>query len=218
LKWRPEESMSRNSGARRLWFLPPVAACLALGALAAQAEFPEWVRFVERGSPLRDVFFRSVPLPSGPVEARRSPRETRPALDALIASRPSEADLYAFRAHEAELGLDFAAAEADWKRHAELAADPVAGQLSLADYYHRRAQPAEEVAALESAGRAPASAVEQLVAASGQRSWKAFERSLEVIDAWALPSSVALAQYRAWIARYPQQPVIQQRLFQFLAA
>jgi cellulose synthase operon protein C len=215
--WRPEESMSRNRGARRLWCLPLVTTCLALGALA-QAEYPEWVRFVERGSPLREVFFRSVSLPSGPVEARRSPRETRPALDALIASRPSEADLYALRAHEAELGLDFAAAEADWKRHAELAADPVAGQLSLADYYHRRAQPAEEVAALEAAGRTPASAAEQLVAPSEQRSWKAFERSLEVIDAWALPSSVALAQYRAWIERYPQQAVIQQRFFQFLAA
>ena len=78
-------------------------------------------------------------MPAGPVEARRPPTETRAALTELIGAKPADQDLYRLRGSEAELALDFAAAEADWRKYAELLPDRRAGQAALADFYHPRA-------------------------------------------------------------------------------
>ena len=50
---------------------------------------------------------------------------------------------------EDEQQLDFAGAENDWKKHVELATNKTAAGLSLADFYHRRLRPQDEIAALE---------------------------------------------------------------------
>jgi Tfp pilus assembly protein PilF len=193
-----------------------LASFLGLFLLEAQARLPEWVRHIEGSSPLRDAFFRLVSMPGGAVRAERPPQETRAALGELLRSRPDEAELYALRAHEDERQLDFSAAEEDWKEYAARIADPADGQLALAEFYHRRLRPEEEVEALLAVGRSPAADNERLRPPQQQRSWIAFERSLEVVQAHALPVDLAAGQYRAWRARYPEQPALAQLQFDFL--
>ncbi len=132
-----------------------LTAALLLGGLAARGELREWVRFVEADSDLRQVFFKTVSLPSGDVLTPRPARETVEALGRLIRTTPAEADLYALRAREAERQLEFEAAETDWKKFTELSQDPAEGQLALADFYQRRLRPQDEVAALLAVGRSP---------------------------------------------------------------
>ena len=53
-----------------------LTAALLLGGLAARGELREWVRFVEGDSDLRQVFFKTVSLPSGDVlTPRPRPRD-----------------------------------------------------------------------------------------------------------------------------------------------
>src|SRR5215472_9642500 len=142
-------------------------AILLMGCLAASGDLARWVQHIPSPSALEAVFFRAVNLPNGAIEIRRPPKETRPELTKLIGGSPTNADLYALRAHEDELQLDFIAAEADWKK----ASKP----LDLADFYDRRIRPKDEIAVLESVGRAPTLASERLTPAAQQQSWKAFE-------------------------------------------
>ncbi len=188
----------------------------SVGLFEARASLPDWVRNVEGSSPLRDAFFRLVSMPGGAVRAERPPQETRDALTGLITAQPDEAELYALRAHEAERQLDFSAAEQDWKEYAARVADPADGQLALADFYHRRLRPEDEVDALLAVGRSPAADNESLLPPEQQRSWHAFERSLELIEAQALPPALAIRQYRAWRGRYPGQSALPQLQFDFL--
>ncbi|MGH9666397.1 MAG: tetratricopeptide repeat protein, partial [Bryobacteraceae bacterium] len=203
MKWR------RKS----LWIL-----AAATVVIAARGELANWVENVESASRLESVFFRSVPLPGGGVLMRRPPKETRPELTKLIAASPSEADLYSLRAREAEEQLDSKAAEADWKRYAALAEDKAAGSLALADFYHRRLRPQEELATLEAAARQPSSASDRLRPPAQQRSWKTFQRMAALIDGQALPAESGLAVYRSWIARYPAEPQAYTRLFVYALA
>ncbi|HUG82113.1 MAG TPA: hypothetical protein VML01_10645, partial [Bryobacterales bacterium] len=193
-----------------------VVALLVAVACAAQAQLAEWVRYVESGSTLRDVFFRTVSLPAGTIRVERSAAETRSALSLLVERSPGDAGLYALRGHEAERQLDFIAAETDWKRHAELAADPAAGQLALADYYHRRLQPREEVTALLAAGAAAPAAAERFAPVDEQRSWNAFERILETAEAQAFPVQDRVRYLQAWRQRYPNEASVHHQLFNFL--
>ena len=174
-----------------------IAAVLC--ALTLHAELGEWVEHLAVESGLQRVFFRTMSLPAGAVEARRPPAETRPALAELIAARPTSADLYRLRASEAELALDFTAAEADWRKYAQLHADRAASYLALADFYHRRLRPADEVQALDMVAT-PAS----------------FARSISVIREQALPATLATAQYRAWIAHDPHEPAVYRQFFNYL--
>ena len=82
------------------------------------------------------------------MPVRRPPKETRPELSKLIAATPKDAELYSLRALEEEQQLDFAAAEADWKKCVDVATDRGAARVALADYYHRRLQSHEEFDAL----------------------------------------------------------------------
>lgn len=199
-------------------FLASLVAALAVWGAAARGELREWVENVEATGRLGEVFFRPVALPSGTVAARRPPQETRAALTELIAAGPADAELVALRAREAEEQLDFVAAEADWKQFAQLAVDPAAGHLALADFYHRRLRPLEEVPALALAAQAPPPASERLVPVPQQRSWRAFQRIFSVIEAHALSPAVSTAQYRAWMARYPREAVVRAHFFEFLVA
>ena len=112
--------------------------------------------------------------------------------------------------------MDFSAAESDWKAYVEKSADKVAAQQALADFYHRRLRPQDEIAALLLVAGAPPDGAERLTPASEQRSWRAFERIFAIIQAQGLPKDVSIAKYRAWIARYPQEPRLYSRFLQYL--
>ncbi len=203
---------AERSSAQRL-LLCAALVSLAL-SLAARAELARWVQDIDAVSALRAVFFRTVPLPSGPVTVRRPPRETREELTKLLATKPTDADWLALRAREAEQQLDFTAAEADWKRQARSAS----GNLALADYYHRRNQPREEITALAAVATAASPRSERLVPPSQQRSWRALERIFALIDAHALSADVSVKHYQTWMARYPKEAGVYHRFFTFLLA
>jgi tetratricopeptide (TPR) repeat protein len=185
--------------------------------LAARAELPEWVRNVDATSRFHDAVFRTLPMPNASVEVRRAPAETHAAL-AGLAGGPSDRDLLAMRARAAEEQLDPADAEDDWNAYARALADAGQGQLALADFYHRRLLPQQEADALAAAARSPDPPRDRLVPPAERRSWHTYERMFALIGAQQLPSSFAEAQYRAWIARYPQEPQPYYRFFEFLVS
>ncbi|HZS28327.1 MAG TPA: hypothetical protein VFB76_13940, partial [Candidatus Angelobacter sp.] len=190
--------------------------CLGGGLLAARAAMPEWIQNIEVHSLVEAAIFRTVALPTGSVTVRRPPAETVPALGELVKQHPQQADLYSLKALEEEQKLDFVGAEADWKLYLQNAADKAAGQIGLADFYHRRHRPQDEVNALSAAARMPSPATEKLITVTSQRSWQTFERIFQVIDAQALGKNVSIEQYNAWIVRYPQEPGLYGRYFEFL--
>jgi cellulose synthase operon protein C len=178
--------------------------------IAGHAELARWVQDIATPSRLEAVFFRAVAAPNGAIEVLRPPKETRADLSKLIAAAPNDKVLYALRAREDELQLDFNAAESDWNK-AGSAAD-------LADFYNRRIRPRDEIAALETIGQAPSSAAERLTPPTLQQSWKAFERILLVVQQQALPDDISVTTYRAWIARYPNEPAVYKNCFDYLVA
>jgi cellulose synthase operon protein C len=184
--------------------------------VTASGALPEWIRNIEARTEIEAAFFRMMSLPGGEVAFRRPSSETRPALGDLLKKQPGNAGLYSLRALEDEQQLDFTAAEADWKNFAEKSDDKVGGQLSLADFYHRRLRPLDEIKTLSAAASAPADISEKLTPGSEQRSWRAFERIFGVIRAQGLPAEVSVAQYRSWIARYPQEPSLYPRFLEYL--
>jgi len=188
------------------------------GTFSALAELPSWIRNIEGGSAIEAAFFRMMSLPGGTVLFRRPPRETRPALADLIKSQPRNAELYSLRAFEDEQQLDFAAAESDWKSYASSSSDKISGPLALADFYHRRLRPADEISTLSLVANLPPIAAEKLTPAAQQQSWQAFERIFGIIQAQGLQKNDSSSQYRAWIVRYPQEQTLYARYLQFLVA
>ena len=195
-----------------------VTAVLAASLLAmgARGELPEWIRNVVARSPLDSVFFRGMAQPGGEVQHRRPPSETRPALRGLIVQQPQNAELYSLLALEDEQQLDFTAAEANWKKFAAAAAEKSRGQMALADFYHRRLRTQDEIQALSVVATSPAPAAEKLTPPAGQQSWGAFERIFTLIQQQGLPPEISIAQYRSWIARYPQEASLYSRYLDFL--
>jgi len=187
-------------------------------ALTASGALPDWIRNTEAGTEIESVFFRLMSLPGGDVLFRRPPRETRPALAELIKKEPKSEELYSLRALEDEQQLDFAAAEADWKLYVENSSSKTVAELALADFYHRRLRPDDEIKALSAVATAPAQANEKFAPPNEQRSWQAFERIFRIIHAQALPKEVSIAQYRAWIARYPHEEALYGRFLEYLIA
>jgi len=192
------------------------AACLI--AVSALAELPSWIRNTEAGSALEAVFFRMMPMSGKAVAFRRPPAETRPALTELIKAQPHNAELYSLRALEDEQQLDLVDAEADWKTYVANSSDKTNAELALADFYHRRLHPLDEIKTLSLVAAAPPLPSEKLTPVAQQQSWQAFERIFGVIQAQGLPKEASIAQYRAWIARYPSEPELYARFMQFLLA
>ena len=191
----------------------------ALGwSISALGELPSWIRNIDASSAIEAVFFRMMSLPNGAVAFRRPPSETRPALAGLIKAQPRNAELYSLRALEDEQQLDFPAAESDWKAYVENSSDKISAQLALADFYHHRLRPADEIKTLSLVANAPPRAAEKLTPPAQQRSWQAFERIFGIIQAQGLPKDVSIAQYRAWIARYPEESSLYAQFLQFLVA
>ena len=197
------------------------AAFLILAAgwmVAARGALPTWIRNVEARTEIEAAFFRLMPLPGGNVLFRRPPSETRAALGAIITEQPKDTELYSLRALEDEQQLDFTAAEADWKSYVANAADPMAAQVALADFYHRRLRPLNEISTLSIVARAPADPTEKLLSPAEQRSWRAFERIFGIIGTQGLSKDVSTAQYRDWLARYPREASLYGNFLEFLIA
>ena len=109
---------------------PRKLAIIALAiTAAAHADIAAYLQNIAAGSAIESALYKIVNLGPTAIPLLRPPRETRPELDKL----PNTPELHRIRALEAERALDFAAAEAAWKQHA----DPTA----LADFHHRRARP-----------------------------------------------------------------------------
>jgi cellulose synthase operon protein C len=197
-----------------------IAAFVTLAGLlvAARGALPAWMRNVEAGTTIEAAFFRAMSLPGGAVLFRRPPAETRPALGELINAQPKNAELYSLRALEDEQQLDFRAAESDWKNYAANASGKPGAQIALADFYHRRVRPPDEIKALSVVANAPPDSSEVLTAPAEQRSWQAFERIFSIIRDQSLPADLSAAEYRGWIARYPQEQSLYARFLEFLVA
>jgi hypothetical protein len=193
------------------------AAALAIGGFfAARAELTQWAEGISAGNRLEAVFFRNVLLPSGMVPVRRPPKETRPELTKLIGATPNSTELYSLRALEDEQQLDFAAAEADWKKYTDVATDKGPARLALADFYHRRLRSRDEFNVLIAASFEPAPASGKLFPPSAQTPWRTFERSINLLDEARLDPLLAVGQYTQWIARYPSETGIYRGFFTFM--
>ena len=204
-------------------WLPPAPAAMTLLAVALfawaaslRAEPPLWLQHIVAHSAVEAAFFRNMLIPGGAISAERAPAEVRAELSKLIAQNSSDAELYSLRGMEDERQLDFVAAEADWLKYRDLAQDKSLAGVALADFFHRRIEPGKEIAILATIGSAPSPAAERLTPAAEQRSWQAFERILRVIQEQGVAAESALPHYRAWIARYPQEPAPYARFFNFL--
>jgi predicted Zn-dependent protease/Flp pilus assembly protein TadD len=195
--------------------LAVLAFCLLSAGIVARAELERWAQNAEGGGPFDLALFRPIIMPSGAVMARRSPQDSRALLDQMAAKSPMNAEFYLMRARVDEESLDFTAAEADWKKYVTLLPDHAAGELELADFYHRRLRPLEEIEALSLAAAAPSNDSDRLLPATEQRSWKAFESIFAAIKEQALPTSVSVKEYLAWIDRYPKEPAVYVRYFDF---
>src|SRR5260370_16056183 len=100
---------------------------------------------------------------------------------------------------EEEQKQHFPPPEADWKLFLQHSAYKVEAQTALADFYHRRHRPQDEVSALAAAGRMPSPAAERFGGTADQRSWQGFQRGLEVIETQAFGKAPAEDHYNPWI-------------------
>ena len=207
---------SRSRGLR----LCVIAAFVTLAGwmVSARGALPAWIRNTEAGTAIEAALFRAMSMPGGDVLFRRPPAETRPALSELIKTQPKNADLYSLRALEDEQQLDFSAAESDWKKYADSVSDRTSGQIALADFYHRRLRPLDEIKALGTVAAAAADPSDSLTPPAEQRSWHAFERIFSIIQNQGLAPDLSAEQYRAWLARYPQEQSLYARFLEFLVA
>ena len=152
-------------------------------------------------SSLEQALYRLMALPTGSILTRRPPVESRTELDSLIKQSATNPELFSIRAQEEERQLDFKAAEQDWKQAAELSKDKRAADLSLADFYHRRLQPQQEVQTL-------------LLVASRN----AIRRALQVASDSQLSPQIRSTIYETWAKRYPKESEPLHEYFQTLLA
>jgi tetratricopeptide (TPR) repeat protein len=190
---------------RRLIATTTLLSALAAVAVTAHANLPPWMQQIVGASTIESALYRTMQLPGLATLYPRPPAEARTELSALVSKTPADAQLYALRAHADEQSLDFAAAERDWKAYTQHAQDVPAAQLELADFYHRRLQPRQEIATLLTVAAAPSPASEKFTPAPRQRSWLAYQRILRIAADQALPPEVTTSTYQAWIARYPAE-------------
>lgn len=200
------------------WSIGAAVLVVSIGmlALTAKGELPAWIYNIEAKTEVERAFFRAMQLPYGDVLFRRPPAETRSALGDLIQQQPANVELYSLRALEDERQLDFAAAERDWKLYAEKAANKAAARGDLADFYHRRLRPQDEISTLRAIGDSPTLSSEKLTPPNQQTSWTAFERILGVMQAQGLAKESTIATYRTWIFRYPMEEQLYVRFLDYL--
>jgi tetratricopeptide (TPR) repeat protein len=189
---------------------------LAALAVTAYAEAPSWVQWLPSASPALGILYRMVPTLGGSVPVRRPPSETAAQLAVAGARTPSDAQFVALTAREYEAQLDFTNAEARWKLLDSVSADRAGNQVQLADYYHRRMQPDQELQALTAAEALLPAVDAPLESQLRQRAWALHERAQQLIQAEAMPATQAIQDYESWIVKYPAAESLQRRFFEFL--
>jgi len=196
-----------------------IVGCVAVTGwmISASGALPSWIRNLEASSPIEAAFFRAMSLPGGAVQFRRPPSETRPALRELINAQPKNAGLYCLRALEDEQQLDFDAAESDWKTYGEIAT-----AKTTANWHWRvlsaAVSPLDEIKALSIVANAPPLPSEELIAPPEQQSWQSFDRIFSIIQNQGLAKDFSIAQYRAWLVRYPGERSLYPRFLDFLVS
>lgn len=179
---------------------------IAVGlAATVAADLPEWISTIEVRSKLEAVFYQTLTFGANTVAWRKPPKETRPALNEQIQQNPAEAELYYLRAREAEAQLDFAAAEADWAKYAQIAPSRAQAWREKAAFHQRRAEPEKEIAALLEAAQLPATGPEIYRPLRSQQSWQALERAEKLVPEHLLSDERALDILRAREARFPNE-------------
>ena len=189
---------------------------IGLLAITAYAEAPSWVQWLPVSSSAMSAIYRMVPALGGSVNVRRPPKETVPQLALLSSRNPSDAELVTATAREYEAQLDFKNAEDRWKLLDSVSPDKVDNKVQLADYYHRRLQPEQELQALTEAETRLPAIDNPLLPESQQRAWKLHERGQQLIHDQAMPAALATQDYESWIAKYPTAAQLQVRYFDFL--
>jgi tetratricopeptide (TPR) repeat protein len=91
-------------------------------------------------------------------------------------------------------------------------------QIALAEFYHRRVRPLDEIKALEVIANAHPEASEELTVPAEQQSWRAFEHIFTIIQNQGLGRDSSITQYRAWLARYPRERSLYPRFLDFLVS
>jgi len=94
----------RRNKSVRIRLPPPLAEPGVV--LGAGNGIARWLANAESGSGVEKALYRLMKLPGGEALYRRSPRETRPELTALLAAGENRAPLYSLRAMEDEQALD----------------------------------------------------------------------------------------------------------------
>lgn len=183
---------------RKLLIAAGLAATLA-------ADLPEWISTIEVRHKLEDVFYSTVSFGANTFSWRKPPKETRPALSQQIQQTPAEAQLYFLRAREAEAQLDFAAAETDWAKYAQIAPSRADAWREKAAFHQRRAEPEKELAALLEAAKLPATGADIYRPVRSQQSWQALDRAAQVVTDHLLPDDRAIEVLKAREARYPSE-------------
>jgi cellulose synthase operon protein C len=206
----------RRAPRRGLFLATTTIAILTLCVVQAHANLPAWMEQVVGNSSIESALYGLMDLPGLRTLYPRPPAEARTELSSLVAKDPADQEIYALRAQTDEQALDFVAAEADWKAYVVHAKDIPAAQLELADFYHRRLQPQQEIATLLSVAAAPTPDAERYRPVVQQRSWHAYGRILKLAKDQALRPEVTRATYAAWIKRYPGEPSIRVALINTL--
>jgi cellulose synthase operon protein C len=201
---------------RGLFLAATIATILTLCVVQAHANLPVWMEQVVGSSSIEYALYRLMDLPGLRTLYPRPPVEARTELSVLVTKNPTDPELYALRAQTDEQALDFIAAEADWKAYSVHAKDVPAAQLELADFYHRRLQPRQEIATLLAVATAPSPDTDRYRPVEQQRSWHAYERILKLANDQALQPEVTLTTYAAWIKRYPAEPSVRAALINTL--
>ena len=191
-----------------------LAAALLATAITANAALPAWLQHIVGASSMEAALYRTMHLPQADVLYPRPPKEAQAELARDISSSPDQAELYQLRARSDEAALDLTAAEDDWKEYATRSKDSLAAKLELANFYRRQLATAKELAVLREVATAPNPDSERYLDPARQRSWLAFQRSLDLIALQGLPQSETAATYDAFLTRYPTQPAVYTRAFQ----
>lgn len=187
---------------------------LLVATVMVAADLPSYISTIEARNRFEEVFYRVTTFAGNTIAWRKSPAETRAVLSTQIQAEANEARLYYLRAREAELQLDFAAAEADLVKYVQLAPNKGPAWTEKANYHHRRLEPAKEIAALLEAklfSRALVEVKEQLLDPLPiYQAWEAAEPNSDKLYAEYLPyllSRKNYAEYEAVLGRrkFPDQ-------------
>jgi hypothetical protein len=190
---------------------PLLITAIATAALLAHAELPSFLQHISSESAMEAALYRLMDLPGLKVLYPRPPQESQTELAKLLTNDPKQARLYSLKAMEDERALDFPAAERDWQAFAAHTPDGSPAKahalLELADFYHRRLQPNDEIHALLDAAAQP-SATDAFTASDKQPAWAAFNRIVAVAKSQVLPPAITQHAFDAWITRYPKESAV----------